>query len=162
MPEPSWEASASVWAHGYLKFLDFQGSGFDVHATFQKSKSIHVSVYAVGSTTDVKLAMQAMVVGVTGVTLEESKRTLLKNVVSPSDAMPDGFWAFLENRCTQRATTLGILAPQQTTATQPTGVLSSAVPKGGSSGIPLGATWGDRFRQTQFNTAFPSMPGKNG
>lgn len=49
MPKPSWEVATNASFHGYLKFLDFQGTrGLDVHMTFQKDKKVHVSVYDLG------------------------------------------------------------------------------------------------------------------
>ena len=158
MPEPSWEAATTAWAHGFLKFLDFQGDGFDVHATFQKSKTIHVSVYVVSAKKDdTKLGMQPMTFGVTGVSLDESKRLLVKNIVSPNADMPADFWAFFENRCTAKATELNIFAPQQTAASQPAITTTSTVQKGGGSGIPKGANWGDAQKKAQFDKTFPSL-----
>ena len=158
MPEPSWEAATTGWAHGFLKFLDFQGDGLDVHATFQKSKSIHVSVYVLSTKQeDAKLEMQQMTNGVTGLTLESSKRQLVKDIVRPSGAMPDDFWAFFESRCTAKATELGFIAPQQTAASQPAITTTSTVQKGGSSGLPTGANWGDAHKKKQFDSGFPEL-----
>ena len=36
MPEPSWEAATTGWAHGFLKVLDFQG---DAHKKAQFDKA---------------------------------------------------------------------------------------------------------------------------
>ena len=84
----------------------------------------------------------------------------MKNVVSPGADMPEGFWAFFEDRCTQKATALGILAPQQQVATIAAVPLTGTVQKGGSSGIPLGATWGDKFKQQQYGAQFPGLGSK--
>jgi len=55
MPEPSWESSNNDWSYGYLKFLDFQSQGFDVHVTFPTSKKdIHASIYVLGNTSEKK------------------------------------------------------------------------------------------------------------
>lgn len=158
MPEPIWEIATSPWAHGFLMFLNFQSSGLDVHATFQTNKSIHVSVYVISTQKDdTKLGMQMMTVGVTGVALAGSKRLLVKNIVSPSAAMPDNFWAFFESRRTAKATALNFFAPQQTTASQPAISTTSTVQKGGNAGIPQGASWGDAQRKTQYDKNFPAM-----
>jgi hypothetical protein len=45
MPKPSWETANNVAFFGFLKFLDFQTNGFDIHVTYQKNKQVHVSVY---------------------------------------------------------------------------------------------------------------------
>src|SRR5215469_16679123 len=48
MPRPSWEQSNNPDFHGYLKFLDFQSELKDLHATFERAKKVHVSVYEIG------------------------------------------------------------------------------------------------------------------
>ena len=157
MAEPSWELSTNIWAHGYLKFLDFQSGGFDLHVTFMKSKAAHVSVYEVGSTTTVKLGQQNMITGVSGLSLEGSKRLLVKNVVSPSAAIEDSFWTFLEDRGTTKATELNFFAPQTPSLAQSAPITTATVTKGGSSGVTVGSTWGDKFRQNQYGSAFPVL-----
>ena len=46
MPRPSWELSNNAAFAGYLKFLDFQAAGYDLHVTFvTATNAIHFSVY---------------------------------------------------------------------------------------------------------------------
>jgi hypothetical protein len=44
MPRPNWETSNNVAFYGFLKFLDFQHNGKDLHVTFEKAQKAHVSI----------------------------------------------------------------------------------------------------------------------
>lgn len=48
MPRPSWEPSNNASFYGFLKFLDFQHNGKDLHVTFEKAQRAHVSIYELG------------------------------------------------------------------------------------------------------------------
>jgi len=70
MPRPAWELATNAAFYGYLKFLDFQANGRDLHVTFEKNpKKAHVSVYELGGK---KRAGQSftMSVGANGLYLE--------------------------------------------------------------------------------------------
>jgi hypothetical protein len=154
MPEPSWEAGVA-WAHGYLKFLDFQAAGYDVHVTFQKNKSVHVSVYVLETKTNPKLGQRSMDFGVEKLSLKDSSRLEIKTIVSPSSEISAEWWAFFEDRSTKKAIELNIIAITPVQVVQSTTGLSGVVAKGGDFGVPKSSTWGDKYKKDQYETKFP-------
>jgi hypothetical protein len=158
MPEPSWEKSTNAWAYGYLKFLDFQTDGYDVHATMMKNSTVHVSVYVVGTTTNAKLEQKPMKYGPSGYVLEDSNRLSVKNIVSPSSEIKAEYWTWFQEQVNKKAQELGMVSAQGSALqTQPVPTMTPTVAKGGSSGLPQGATWGDAHKQQQYNKQFPSL-----
>ncbi|WP_431284619.1 hypothetical protein ACQW02_07375 [Humitalea sp. 24SJ18S-53] len=117
MPGPFWEPSTKPAFHGYLKFVDFQNAGYDVHATFQKDKKVHVSIYAQGDVNTKLSANIWMNVTVTGLDLDFSDFFVIKHKVSPNSDFPkvDGYpnyQAFFLAKCNEQYVSLMLGGPK--------------------------------------------------
>jgi hypothetical protein len=127
MPKPSWEPSNNDWSYGYLKFLDFQSQGFDVHVTFPKNKkNVHASIYLQGNTSDKKnppgnvwLTIQDH-----GLTITDHRMNLIKNATQ-SQSLPTvtgytSYKDFFLEHSNAKALELGIISEKPKTTVTPT------------------------------------------
>jgi len=117
MPKPSWEASNNNAFYGYLKFLDFQNNGYDLHVTFQKNKRVHVSIYVLGGAKIFPPGNIWMVIETYGLKLPLGGGQTIKNKVSPSSPLPSvpGYSSYPEFFMAEnnaKAVELGIIAPK--------------------------------------------------
>jgi hypothetical protein len=122
MPKPSWEASNNNWAYGYLKFLDFQTDGFDLHVTFQKDKKVHASVYEKDKADTKVSANLWMTVQTYGLTITDANMELIKAATGsknlPTVTGYSTYKDFLLENSNAKAVELGIIA--QKPAPKPT------------------------------------------
>ncbi len=136
MPDPSWEPSNNTWSYGYLKFLDFQSAGYDVHVTFQKDKKAHVSIYNLGGAKLTPPGNLWMTIGTYGMGFDQSRVTALKNAVSPKSAFPavpgyTHYGQFFLTHCNKQALSLGMISKKpQPKPPAPTFVASDFPPLG--------------------------------
>ena len=131
MPQPSWEASNNTWAYGYLKFLDFQKDGFDVHVTFQKDKQVHASIYE-RDKQDQKVSPPGnvwMTVQTYGLTITDKDMGLIKTAVRSKDLPAvtgySTYKDFFIDTSNAKAVELGIIAKKPATTTTATFDLKS-------------------------------------
>jgi hypothetical protein len=95
----SWEASSNPAMHGFLKLMDAQGKGFDVHGTIMKDKAVapHISVYELGKT-DRILSAYGSWNGAGKLTFPGDKMVAIMTQTNLKEAVLRGFIGAINNK----------------------------------------------------------------
>lgn len=139
----SWEESANPDFYGYLKLLETQKDGYDLHATFIKMGLPHLSIYVNESNGNKKEYMAQLKLVWNKLTLEQSARTEFTQRAPSSADVLDGFLIKVQEKHTELTTTA-----------KPSTVSSGF----GSALAGTKATWGGPKNDVSDTTTFPSLP----
>lgn len=141
----SWEESANPDFHGYLKLLDTQKDGYDLHATFVKTSLPHLSLYVNDLNGGQKEYMAQLKQVWNKLSLEQSARSEFTQRAPSSADVLDGFLTKVQEKHTEL-----------TTQAKSTKVSSGF----GSALAGTKATWGGPKNDVSDTTTFPSLPSK--
>ena len=143
----SWEVSSNPAYHGFLKCLNFQKDGIDLHATFVTSNDPpHISVY----NGDKKVLHVQMKKAVWGKGIKVDPADLAK-IVAAVGEFDDEEWATFVSRVEKKYASL--TASNTEKAPAPAASFGSALGE-------TKATWGGGKKDIRDTMSFPSLNGK--